>query len=225
MVTCGHHFLLWNYLDQLDLTPLLLGTVGSCGNPRLCLWEVLKSRWSRGEAKTLLPWCVPVCVWRAFSVVFSFHKSSPPQGSLRIWRRVRLVHLHWVSKAGLGDTVNADCLVIGGGIRIAWCLTSSCLWGSAEAPGATGTGWFSSSSLAGPACSVVASLPDALANMASGSAQNYSMKVEFILRCNQNCGLCMPAKCLAAGTTLPWAVAFFESPRKESTQGGWPGVI
>lgn len=39
-------------------------------------------------------------------------------------------------------------------------------------------------------------------------------------------GLCCvhASRVLAAGTTLPWAVACLESPRKERTLRGWPRV-
>lgn len=92
------------------------------------------------------------------------------------------------------------------------------------APGARGAGWSCSSSLAGPSSSVVVRLLLFLPTWPAGSSQNYFTEVEFILSCNQACALFMPAKCLAAGATLLWAAACFESPRKESAQGGRLGV-
>lgn len=94
--------------------------------------------------------------------------------------------------------------------------------GGLMAPRSVGTGWSCSSSLASPAreSGSLLSLP----TWPAGSSQNYFTEVKFILRCNQACALFMPAKCLATGATLLWAAACFESPRKESTQGGRPEV-
>lgn len=92
--------------------------------------------------------------------------------------------------------------------------------GGPLAPGTLATGRPCSNSLAGPSSSVLVGLPAVPANMASRQLSElfYGSGIYFELQP----GLCsvMPAKCLAAGATLLWAAACFESPRKKSAGGG-----
>lgn len=88
------------------------------------------------------------------------------------------------------------------------------------APGTMGTGWSCSGSLEGPTPLWQSASLLPLPTWPAGGSQNYFTEVDVILRCNQACALFVPAKCLAAAATLLWAAACFESPRKESAQGG-----